>query len=106
VWMDVLFIACAKLNMKEADIWELDWLGGGGYEYLVWHYNLESARQAEPMRDLQTQLYNMFAEEGKGKTPAEFYWLLTDRFKPRTNKQNELAEQKAHWAEMKAAGLV
>jgi hypothetical protein len=103
VWYDVLFFACYEMGISPADFWELEW---DEYERRVWFYRLKLARKQEPFRDLQAQLHNMLAEKSDRVKPHELMWLLTDRFAGRPTKQAALTEQQAHWARMKAAGLL
>jgi hypothetical protein len=99
----VLFFAFAELGMSAEEFWDLTW---DEWEYKVWHYRLQLARKQEPFRDLQAQLHNMLAEKNERVKPHEIMWLLTDRFANHETKQIKLPEQQAHWASMKAAGML
>jgi hypothetical protein len=103
VWFDVLFFACYEMGTLLEEFWELDWVE---YERRVWHYRIQLARKQEPFRDLQAQLHNMLAESNEKLQPQEIMWLLTDRFAPRSTKQTSLADGKATWDRMQAAGLL
>lgn len=49
------------------------------YEYAVTAYRTRLARNWEPIRELQTMLYNMFAEKADQRKPHELIPLFTDR---------------------------
>ena len=50
------------------------------YEYAVNAYFTRNARHWEPSRELQTMIYNMFADKADRLEPREMTWLYTDEY--------------------------
>lgn len=73
------------------------------YEYAVNAYFTRNARHWEPTRELQTMLYNMFAEKGDKLSARELIWLYTDEVTDQELLENETRESEDEFfARMKA----
>lgn len=77
------------------------------YEWKVWQFRLQLARQREPFRDVQTQMANLMRGEGDEPVhPHQLFPLQTDRFNDALRQpKTQIEDLDTATERMKAKGL-